>query len=284
MFVTCEESRYSCAVAFGIGPEKLRHAADGRARREVLQGGHRSHPGEAPFLDADRLPEDEEILDFTTGDKEFWVINGAHNLCYIHPAKTGIRSNLNLITSSGHVYSFVLNEIANESDAEPDLKVFVEPKEGSGIAGSTAYEGYVRAGEAEAYKKELEAVQPKASEISAPRKHSHRARRPRNSGRITRTSLRFDYALDSKAARETLSGFGDVSRRCLHLYPVRRAGKTDAVRTEGGKPNLINFQLSNGVYIVPKILDAGYLAVGKKKPTFPGTSGNAAVKERRIKT
>ena len=31
------------------------------------------------------LPEDEEILDFTTGDKEFWVINGAHNLCYVHP-------------------------------------------------------------------------------------------------------------------------------------------------------------------------------------------------------
>src|SRR5258708_12829183 len=37
------------------------------------------------------LPEDEEILDFTTGDKEFWVINGAHNLCYIHPAQAGIR-------------------------------------------------------------------------------------------------------------------------------------------------------------------------------------------------
>ena len=44
------------------------------------------------------LPEDEEILDFTTGDKEFWVINGAHNLCYVHPAQAGIRSNLNLIT------------------------------------------------------------------------------------------------------------------------------------------------------------------------------------------
>src|ERR1700729_2949715 len=46
------------------------------------------------------LPEDEEILDFTTGDKEFWVINGAHNLCYVHPAQAGIRSNLNLITAS----------------------------------------------------------------------------------------------------------------------------------------------------------------------------------------
>ena len=47
------------------------------------------------------LPEKEEILDFTTGDKEFWIINGAHNLCYIHPAQAGIRSNLNLITASG---------------------------------------------------------------------------------------------------------------------------------------------------------------------------------------
>src|SRR5215471_4229381 len=43
------------------------------------------------------LPDNEEILDFTTGDKEFWIVNGGHNLCYIHPAQTGIRSNLNLI-------------------------------------------------------------------------------------------------------------------------------------------------------------------------------------------
>jgi len=35
-----------------------------------------------------------------------------------------------------------------------------------------------------------------------------------------------------------------------------------------GKPNLINFQVENGVYIVPKIIDSGYLAVGKKKITF----------------
>src|SRR6201996_1457150 len=71
------------------------------------------------------LPENEEILDFTTGDKEFWIINGAHNLCYVHPAKAGIRSNLNLITASGHVYSFLLIEISNEQNAQPDLKLFL---------------------------------------------------------------------------------------------------------------------------------------------------------------
>ncbi|MGH9684195.1 MAG: TrbG/VirB9 family P-type conjugative transfer protein [Candidatus Acidiferrales bacterium] len=79
------------------------------------------------------LPENEEILDFTTGDKDFWIINGAHNLCYIHPAQAGIRSNLNLITASSHVYSFLLEEISNEPNVEPDLKIFIEPKEQSGI-------------------------------------------------------------------------------------------------------------------------------------------------------
>ena len=81
------------------------------------------------------LPADEEILDATTGDKEFWIINGSHNLCFLHPAQQGIRSNLNLITASGHVYSFVLTEISKDPKAEPDLKVFVERKEVSTIQG-----------------------------------------------------------------------------------------------------------------------------------------------------
>ena len=61
------------------------------------------------------LPADEEILDFTTGDKEFWIINGAHNLCYLHPAQVGIHSNLNLVTASGHLYSFLLTEISKQT-------------------------------------------------------------------------------------------------------------------------------------------------------------------------
>src|SRR6266850_1542647 len=84
------------------------------------------------------LPEEEEILDFTTGDREFWIINGSHNLCYVHPAQAGIRSNLNLITASGHVYSFLLTEISSDPNAQPDLKLFIEPKEGSASSWRTA--------------------------------------------------------------------------------------------------------------------------------------------------
>jgi len=49
------------------------------------------------------LPANEDILDFATGDKEFWVINGAHNLCYLHPAKAVSRCDLHRGISTGRV-------------------------------------------------------------------------------------------------------------------------------------------------------------------------------------
>ncbi len=35
-----------------------------------------------------------------------------------------------------------------------------------------------------------------------------------------------------------------------------------------GKPGLLNFQVQNGTYIVPKVLDRGYLSLGKERFEF----------------
>jgi type IV secretory pathway VirB9-like protein len=147
------------------------------------------------------LPENEEILDFTTGDKDFWIINGAHNLCYIHPAQAGIRSNLNLITASGHVYSFLLEEISNEPNIEPDLKIFIEPKEQSGIGMDAFARNFVPTSEVDAYQREIQTVrdqtaaQVKAAEASAKKQiEKFRSEYP--------TTLQFDYELDRKATQE----------------------------------------------------------------------------------
>ena len=35
-----------------------------------------------------------------------------------------------------------------------------------------------------------------------------------------------------------------------------------------GKPSLLNFQVQNGTYIVPKVLDRGYLSLGKERFEF----------------
>src|SRR5216684_1521107 len=68
------------------------------------------------------LPEGEEILDVVCGDKDFWVISAAQNIAHVKPAKEGASTNLNLVTASGTVYSFLLTE---GKTAQPDLKLYV---------------------------------------------------------------------------------------------------------------------------------------------------------------
>jgi type IV secretion system protein VirB9 len=213
------------------------------------------------------LPEDEEILDFTTGDKEFWIINGAHNLCYVHPAQAGIRSNLNLITASGHVYSFLLVEVSSEPGTELDLKIFIEPRETSGFAAKTGLAGYVTAGEAEAYKKELAALRTQTTEQI----HAAEARAADETNRFRAdyaAKLVFDYAFDAKGAKAPfLVSAIYHDDRFTYIRSAARE-KPALYEINDGKPNLISFQLENGVYIAPKIIDAGYLAIGKRKFTF----------------
>ncbi|MGB2678007.1 MAG: TrbG/VirB9 family P-type conjugative transfer protein [Candidatus Acidiferrum sp.] len=220
------------------------------------------------------LPDDEEILDFTTGDKEFWVINGAHNLCYVHPAQAGIRSNLNLITASGHVYSFLLTEISNEPNSEPDLKIFVEPKEGSTAAMNSGLHGYVSAGEAQAYKKELETLRAQ----TADQVHTAQAQAAEQVNRFRSsyaTKLQFDYPLDPKAAHEPFLVSAIYHDEAFTYIRCAAREKPALYELKDGKPNLISFQFENGVYVAPKIIDSGYLAVGKKKLPFARhTAGN----------
>jgi type IV secretion system protein VirB9 len=209
------------------------------------------------------LPENEEIIDFTTGDKDYWIINGAHNLCYIHPAQAGIRSNLNLVTASGHVYSFLLTEISREPNAEPELKIFIELEDHD----SNQKTGYVRRDEAEAYKAEADRIRAQAQE-------QVRAAEARATDEINKfradypSKLRFDYRLSANASREPFQ-VSAIYHDDAFTYIESSARETPALyEVRGGQPDLIQFQYENGVYIVPKILDSGYLVIGKKKLTF----------------
>jgi type IV secretory pathway VirB9-like protein len=213
------------------------------------------------------LPEEEEILDFTTGDKEFWIINGAHNLCYVHPAQAGIRSNLNLITASGHVYSFLLTEISNQANDEPDLKLFIEPKEASGIAVNNGLHGYVSAGEAQAYKKELETLRLETAEqIRAAQRQS--AEEINHFRSTYATKLQFNYTLEAKAGREPFLVSAIYHDDSFTYIKCQAREKAALYEIKDGKPNLISFQVENGVYIATKIIGKGYLVIGKKKLPF----------------
>ncbi|MBK7929277.1 MAG: TrbG/VirB9 family P-type conjugative transfer protein [Bryobacterales bacterium] len=111
------------------------------------------------------LPRGEKILDFTCGDKEFWIVNGNENFAYIKPAKAASQTNLNLITASGSVYSFVLVEVSNESNAEPDLKIFVEPKEDILRSATAKAPAFVSAQDVENYRQQVEIAKDETKRV-----------------------------------------------------------------------------------------------------------------------
>src|SRR6202044_3156097 len=82
------------------------------------------------------VPATEKIMEAATGDKDFWIVDVVGNFCFVHPAKAGINSNLNLITDHGNIYSFTLQDVSGTADT-PDLKVIVDPADRSSIVAAS---------------------------------------------------------------------------------------------------------------------------------------------------
>jgi hypothetical protein len=68
------------------------------------------------------LPAYEQLQEVICGDSDYWIISAAGNIAHIKPAKEGATTNLNLVTTSGSVYSFLLTEVQSST---PDLKVYI---------------------------------------------------------------------------------------------------------------------------------------------------------------
>ena len=217
------------------------------------------------------LPDDEEILDFVCGDKEFWTVSGAQNLAYVKPAKAGGTTNLNLVTSSGRVYSFVLSEGA----AEPDLKVFVrlEDADRAPTAPTKFYSTQLvdelkRIAEdarrdAEDARHQIESARSDALRTVEERVNQFRASFP--------TELQFPYRFKAHQRPFNVAAiFTDGRFTYIHanasVLPALYELVEEGLRTK--TPNLVNFQVERGVYIVPKVLERGYLALGKQRLEF----------------
>ena len=264
-FVVFASRVFTCAAMFAWTPPS--HADSGTKTVKYAETDVIPIHAKIRFSTLIVLPINEEILDATTGDKEFWIINGAHNLCYLHPAQQGIRSNLNLITSTGHVYSFLLTEISNEPNTEPDLKIFVERKEESTINGASAVPPLARASEVQAYKTAADAALAEAAQ--AAQAAQDRAQREINQYReLYAGKLQFDYTYTAKATRAPFSVSAIYHDDKFTFIKCAAQEKPTIYEVKDGKPNLINFDLANGVYVIPKVVDQGYLALGKKKLSF----------------
>jgi type IV secretion system protein VirB9 len=197
------------------------------------------------------LPGTEKILEVATGDKDFWIIDTVGNYCFLHPAKEGIHSNLNLITDKGTVYSFVLDDVES---GDPDLKVVIEPSDPSSLAAANGAGKLVSAGEVEAARAQAQVAQTHA--VAAV--EQFRADYPTS-------ALKFDYTFRDKRPFDVSAIYHDDK---FTYIKSSASEKFSVYELKDGKPDLITSQLKDNTYVIPTVVDKGYLQIGKRKLDF----------------
>ena len=197
------------------------------------------------------LPSTEKILEVATGDKDFWIIDTVGNYCFLHPAKEGIHSNLNLITDKGSVYSFTLDDVES---GDADLKVVIEPSDPSSLAAASGADKLVSANEVAAARAQAQLAQTRAANMV----EQFRSEYPTS-------ALKFDYAFHNKEPFNVTAIYHDDK---FTYIKSSAAEKFSVYELKDKKPDLITFQLQDGTYILPTVVDKGYLQIGKRKLNF----------------
>jgi type IV secretion system protein VirB9 len=207
------------------------------------------------------LPENEEILDYVCGDKDFWIVSGAQNLAYIKPAKAGATTNLNLVTAAGHVYSFLLTE----GSRDPDLKVFVI---------------------ADPHLKPTVTIKSPASQqleeahrqLAVARDETDKARLEVEDAKRALDRFKTSYPLQMR-----FPYVFEARTKPFNVTAIFHDDRFTYIRAEGRElpavyevvdhvPNLVNYQIDTGVYVISKVIDHGYLVIGKRRLAFDAVS------------
>ena len=199
------------------------------------------------------VPPSEKIMEAATGDKDFWIVDVVGNFCFVHPAKQGISSNLNLITDKGNIYSFTLQDIS-ASSGEPDLKVIVEPADRSAIVAASGPAQFVPAAQLEQSKQQVAALQSHVEQAVDEYKSSYPMQ------------LKFDYVYKANEAPFDIQSIYHDDK--FTYIKTNAPEKFSVYEMKDGKPNLVTYDLREGTYIISKIMDDGYVELGKKRMSF----------------
>ncbi len=212
------------------------------------------------------LPHGQEILDVICGDKDFWVVTATQNMAHVKPAKEGATTNLNLVTNTGAVYSFLLTE---KSSGTPDLKVYVDD-DSERATGSKPR--FYSAADVEALQGELAAAH-EAVEAA-----DRRAKEAVESADRRATDAMATFQQQYPSRLQFVYGQPKYQKPFL-VRAIWTDGRFTYIQSDArelpalyelkdGQPSLVTFQVEHGTYVIPKVIDRGYLALGKVHWTF----------------
>jgi len=216
------------------------------------------------------LPVEEKVANVFAGDTVNWIFDGGHvasRFISVKPKTANAATNIHIVSDHGNEYTLQLREVSNDSDPHFDSKVFVNPGDQAAKDRLAQLPVFVPAAELD--KAKQDAVAAKAAQAAELKTEQTKAEQYRSE---YPGSLHFDYAWDEKKGREL--GLQQIWHDDKFTYLRGQFQETPALyEVKDKKPSLINFDFNGGLYTVPKLLDNGYLAIGKQKVEFHRVGG-----------
>jgi type IV secretion system protein VirB9 len=211
------------------------------------------------------LPAEEKIATVFGGDTVDWVFDGGHvasRFISVKPKLANATTDIHIVSDHGNEYTLQLQEISSDADAHFDSKVFIVPGDKAAKERLTDMPVFVPAAELDRAKQE--AVAAKAAQAAELKSEEAKAETYRSQ---YPGSLHFDFTWDEKKGKEL--GLQQIWHDDKFTYLRGQFQETPALyELKDGKGSLINFDYNAGLYTVPKQLETGYLAIGKKRVDF----------------
>ena len=211
------------------------------------------------------LPAEEKIATVFGGDTVDWVFDGGHvasRFISVKPKLANATTDIHIVSDHGNEYTLQLQEVSSEPDPHFDSKVFIVPGDKASQNRLADMPVFVPVAELEKAKQEAataKAAQTAEVKAEATRAESYRSQYPE--------SLHFDFVWDAKKGKDL--GLQQIWHDDKFTYLRGHFQETPALyELKDGKGSLINFDYNAGLYTVPKQLDNGYLAIGKKRVDF----------------
>jgi type IV secretion system protein VirB9 len=216
------------------------------------------------------LPAEEKVANVFAGDTVNWIFDGGHlasRFISVKPKTTNAATDIHIISDHGNEYTLQLKEVSSDPDPHFDSKVFLNPGDQAGKDRLAQIPVFVPAAELDKAKQDAAAAKAaQTAEIKAEqaKAEQYRSEYP--------GSLHFDYVWDEKKAKEL--GLQQIWRDDKFTYLRGVFQETPALyELKDNKGSLINFDFNGGLYTVPKLLEHGYLTIGKQKVEFHRVGG-----------
>jgi hypothetical protein len=236
------------------------------------------HFGQTPSIPVQKkwktiiiLPSQEKVLDAICGFKDDWDLYAPKdaNFAMVTPLKTGEKTDLTLVTKSGNIYTFALQDISEKAGAQAYTQVLVEAMDDKMREALNGSLKYYSPDDMAAFKAQAEKAEASKQDMAS--QLEQKTQSAEDTARVqVQKSFRHDYKIDWNAAERAPWNIASIYHDDKFTYIEAHPQEQFSVyEVKDKKPTAINlYPDGNGFYRLDRVIDSGYLKLGKKEFKF----------------